>query len=130
MIKDKTTFLDIEDIWRIFSAVYDEIAIPMSEKIPGYVACGVTIVDFRKLLWTKYHINQKQFAGMLQRIITHDRANRSYSRIRLYGGPIYLKHNWVECDGRHWLLIEVETTDHIKRMAPHREKNVTEELLK
>jgi hypothetical protein len=105
----------------IFSDVYDEIAIEMSERVPGYVVVGVTVVEFRKRLWKKYRINRKQFTDMLQRLRDHDRnSNSDRYRIKLYGGPIYLKDDWVECDGRHWLLIEVETEDHMRRMEPHR----------
>jgi hypothetical protein len=113
--------IDVDDDFKILSDIYDEIAIEMSERVPGYVAVGVTIVDFRKRLWKKYHINRRKFADMLQRVRDYDYNNSNYNRIKLYGGPIYLKDDWVECDGRHWLLIEIETEDHKRRMAPHRE---------
>jgi hypothetical protein len=101
-----------------FSKVYDEIAIERSEEIPGYVAIGIPVVEFRKLLWKQYKINRKTFAVKLQKI--RDERRPRGSRINLYGSPIYHKDDWVECDGKHWTLIEVETEDHMKRMAPHR----------
>jgi len=120
---DPTT-LPIEECFKILGDVYDEIAIEMSERIPGYVAVGVEVTEFQKRLWKKYRINKVQFAEMVQRIRTYDREILKYYplRVKLFGGPTshYRKANWVECDGRHWILIEVETEDHMKRMAPHR----------
>ena len=114
----------IEESFKIFSDVYDEIAIEMSERIPGYVAVGVEVVEFQKLLWKKYRINKKEFSEMLQKLRDYDRDVIKYYRlsVKLYGGPTchYHKNNWVECDGRHYIVIEVETEDHMKRMAPHR----------
>ncbi len=104
---------------QIFSETYDEIANEMALGIPGYVAVGIDVVTFRQRLWGKYRINKRCFAEILQRL----RDNRDVvgvNKINLYGGPIYLKDNWVPCDGRHWLLIEVETRDHMRKMAPHR----------
>jgi hypothetical protein len=116
--------LTIEESFKMFGDIYDEIAIEMSEKIPGYVAVGVEIVEFQKLLWKNYRINKKEFATVLQMLRDYDREVLKYYslRVKLYGGPTshYHKNNYVECDGRHYILIEVETEDHMKRMAPHR----------
>jgi hypothetical protein len=111
-----------DEDFKIFSDVYDEIARTNYSGIPGYVPVGETVVEFRKLLWKKFRINKKQFAAMLQRIRDQDRNSPGsvLHRVNLFGGPIYHKNDWVECDGRHWLLIEVRTEEHEKQMAPHR----------
>jgi hypothetical protein len=90
----------------------------MASGVPGYVAIGIDIVTFRKRLWTKFKINRYQFAEMLQRL--RDRYSPYTKEINLSGGPIYHKDDWVECNGRYWLHIEVKTEDHKRQMAPHR----------
>lgn len=108
----------LDDAFKIFSDVYDRLAEKAEERIPGYVTVGEYIPDFRRALWRRYQINRAEFQEFLQQLRAESSPYRM--KINLYGGPIYLKDDWVECDGRHWLLIEVRTEDHERKMAPHR----------
>lgn len=95
--------------WEILSDVFDDL------DAPHKFVCSV--VEFRKHLWKKYHINKIKFQEMLQRVYNDPKFGQ---KIGLYGGSIYLKDNWVKVNDRHYLLIQIDTPQHLKYMVGHR----------
>ena len=108
--------LSESDIFHIFAGIYDDYATWAAKRVPNYEPLGMDIVRFRKCLWSRHTINRSQFQAMLQRL-RNDPTFRQY--IHLYGGPDYGKANWVTCDEKRWLLIEVMTPRHIRMMMDH-----------
>lgn len=103
---------DLDSLFKILSDVFDDLDAPMK------IYCSV--VEIRSHIWKKYKINKTEFQQMLERLCN---VNSPYRQaIQLSGGPAhhYTKKNFVEVEGRHWLLIQVETEQHAQFMEGHR----------